>query len=103
MYTRLGELPFACHRESASSPGFLSIWAIIQGSLCLPAQMALGLSSEQKERLLAARSYLLAQMMEIISERTAIINMLQACPRLFDLPTCFDACLPVVQPPSFDL
>ena len=41
-------------------------------------QMALGLSAEQKERLLAARSYLLAQMMEIISERTAIINMLQA-------------------------
>ena len=39
--------------------------------------MALGLSTEQKERLLAARTYLLAQMMEIISERTAIINMLQ--------------------------
>jgi hypothetical protein len=44
----------------------------------LHAQMALGLSAEQKERLLAARSYLLAQMLEIISERTAIINMLQA-------------------------
>ena len=42
--------------------------------------MALGLSAEQKERLLAARSYLLAQMLEIISERTAIINMLQARP-----------------------
>ena len=29
------------------------------------------LTSEQKERLLAARTYLLAQMMEIIQERTA--------------------------------
>jgi hypothetical protein len=39
--------------------------------------MALGLSVEQKERLLAARTYLLAQMMEIIQERTLIISMLQ--------------------------
>lgn len=40
-------------------------------------QMALQLSQEQKERLLAARTYLLAQMMEIIQERTLIISMLQ--------------------------
>ncbi|EIE19796.1 hypothetical protein COCSUDRAFT_67803 [Coccomyxa subellipsoidea C-169] len=39
--------------------------------------MALQLSEEQKERLLAARTYLLAQMMEIIQERTLIISMLQ--------------------------
>ncbi|BDA46846.1 hypothetical protein COCOBI_09-2990 [Coccomyxa sp. Obi] len=39
--------------------------------------MALQLSDEQKERLLAARTYLLAQMMEIIQERTLIISMLQ--------------------------
>ena len=42
--------------------------------------MALQLSEEQKERLLAARTYLLAQMMEIIQERTLIISMLQVCP-----------------------
>ena len=40
-------------------------------------QMALQLTAEQKERLLAARTYLLAQMMEIIQERTLIIAMLQ--------------------------
>ena len=39
--------------------------------------MALQLTPEQKERLLAARTYLLAQMMEIIQERTLIISMLQ--------------------------
>ena len=55
-----------------------------QGS-CMPwvgdvlalMQMALRLTPEQKERLLAARTYLLAQMMEIIQERTLIIAMLQ--------------------------
>ena len=41
------------------------------------AQVALKLTPEQKERLLAARIYLLAQMMEIIQERTLIISMLQ--------------------------
>lgn len=41
------------------------------------AQVALQLTPEQKERLLAARTYLLAQMMEIIQERTLIISMLQ--------------------------
>ncbi len=40
-------------------------------------QLALQLTPEQKERLLAARTYLLAQMMEIIQERTLIIAMLQ--------------------------
>ena len=40
-------------------------------------QVSLQLTSEQKERLLAARTYLLAQMMEIIQERTLIISMLQ--------------------------
>ncbi|CAL5224339.1 g7011 [Coccomyxa viridis] len=39
--------------------------------------LALQLTPEQKERLLAARTYLLAQMMEIIQERTLIIAMLQ--------------------------
>ncbi|CAK0785506.1 hypothetical protein CVIRNUC_008716 [Coccomyxa viridis] len=39
--------------------------------------VSLQLTSEQKERLLAARTYLLAQMMEIIQERTLIISMLQ--------------------------
>ena len=39
--------------------------------------MALQLTPDQKERLLAARTYLLAQMMEIIQERTLIIAMLQ--------------------------
>lgn len=43
-------------------------------------QMALQLTPEQKERLLAARTYLLAQMMEIIQERTLIIAMLQVQP-----------------------
>ncbi len=43
------------------------------------AQVALQLTPEQKERLLAARTYLLAQMMEIIQERTLIISMLQVC------------------------
>ncbi len=43
-------------------------------------QMALQLTPEQKERLLAARTYLLAQMMEIIQERTLIIAMLQVWP-----------------------
>ena len=43
-------------------------------------QMALQLTAEQKERLLAARTYLLAQMMEIIQERTLIIAMLQVRP-----------------------
>lgn len=42
--------------------------------------MALQLSEEQRERLLAARTYLLAQMMEIIQERTLIISMLQVRP-----------------------
>ena len=43
-------------------------------------QVSLQLTSEQKERLLAARTYLLAQMMEIIQERTLIISMLQVWP-----------------------
>ena len=43
-------------------------------------QVSLQLTSEQKERLLAARTYLLAQMMEIIQERTLIISMLQVRP-----------------------
>ena len=43
-------------------------------------QTALQLTAEQKERLLAARTYLLAQMMEIIQERTLIIAMLQVRP-----------------------
>ena len=43
-------------------------------------QVSLQLTSEQKERLLAARTYLLAQMMEIIQERTLIISMLQVGP-----------------------
>ncbi|KAK9840617.1 hypothetical protein WJX81_004612 [Elliptochloris bilobata] len=38
---------------------------------------ALDLGEEQKQRLLAARTYLLAQMVEIIQERTLIISMLQ--------------------------
>ena len=40
-------------------------------------QAALDLGEEQKQRLLAARTYLLAQMVEIIQERTLIISMLQ--------------------------
>ena len=64
------------------------------GVCLVAAQMALGLSPEQKERLLAARTYLLAQMMEIISERTAIINMLQVC-------IC--SSLRMLLPSSFDL
>ena len=48
-------------------------------------QVALQLTPEQKERLLAARTYLLAQMMEIIQERTLIISMLQVNP----LPVLF--------------
>ena len=43
-------------------------------------QVSLQLTAEQKERLLAARTYLLAQMMEIIQERTLIISMLQVRP-----------------------
>ena len=43
-------------------------------------QVSLQLTGEQKERLLAARTYLLAQMMEIIQERTLIISMLQVWP-----------------------
>ena len=43
-------------------------------------QVSLQLTAEQKERLLAARTYLLAQMMEIIQERTLIISMLQVWP-----------------------
>lgn len=46
-------------------------------SLCCGQQVSLQLTPEQKERLLAARTYLLAQMMEIIQERTLIISMLQ--------------------------
>ena len=46
------------------------------------AQVALQLTPEQKERLLAARTYLLAQMMEIIQERTLIISMLQVLRKL---------------------
>lgn len=53
--------------------------------------MALQLSDEQKERLLAARTYLLAQMMEIIQERTLIISMLQV--GIFPLPPGQDICL----------
>ena len=47
------------------------------GDVLALMQMALRLTPEQKERLLAARTYLLAQMMEIIQERTLIIAMLQ--------------------------
>ena len=52
-----------------------------EGHLTHPGvQVSLQLTSEQKERLLAARTYLLAQMMEIIQERTLIISMLQVGP-----------------------
>ena len=47
---------------------------------CADIQVSLQLTAEQKERLLAARTYLLAQMMEIIQERTLIISMLQVWP-----------------------
>ncbi len=43
-------------------------------------QAALDLAEDQRQRLLAARTYLLAQMVEIIQERTLIISMLQARP-----------------------
>ena len=58
--------------------------------------MALQLSEEQKERLLAARTYLLAQMMEIIQERTLIISMLQVClTPPYPTPQFFLKCTPV--------
>ena len=56
-------------------------------------QAALDLADDQKQRLLAARTYLLAQMVEIIQERTLIISMLQArpCPTLPSPPHCHPA------------
>lgn len=64
---------------AASSQKLLACHAAGLNPMCHALrQAALDLGEEQKQRLLAARTYLLAQMVEIIQERTLIISMLQA-------------------------
>ncbi len=94
-YSRLAVIAEASVCACAGRAYILSCNAYLQGIHvvpCMPAcdsttyavhacaQVSLQLTPEQKERLLAARTYLLAQMMEIIQERTLIISMLQVNP-----------------------